>query len=111
MPSSREVHIREWVADYLSGAASWDAFRRWIFAAVWQTGSDDPGAHRLAAKVALYVSEYEAGHRTEPDFRDQLRPIVTAYDVDSPSQVTGSSVEPVTSPFQWAGTGSAMAPV
>jgi len=71
--------IRERLAAYLAGRTSVADFDAWFVPATWELRpEDDPEAHDLANEIFLRLAEYGQGHRTEPDLKALLRPLVEA---------------------------------
>ncbi|GAC1406775.1 MAG: hypothetical protein NVSMB52_20280 [Chloroflexota bacterium] len=76
MESPTEREIRERVASYISGRSSLNEFRLWLMPLLWQIDRErDALAFRLATKLALYIAEYGAGHRTDADMRGLFGPL------------------------------------
>lgn len=79
MDSLTEQEIRGRLASYLAGRLSLREFHRWLIPLLWTINrQDDPIAFRKASKIALYMAEYGAGHRTEQDLRGLFGPLVLA---------------------------------
>jgi hypothetical protein len=65
--------IRERVAGFLAGQSSLDDLRLWIMPLLWRIDRQgEAQSFEVASKIALYIAEYGAGHRTQLDFEGAL---------------------------------------
>ncbi len=63
---------------YLAGGISIAEFEEWFFPATWNVHkSGDTVAERLHGPLALHLSEFDRGHWTEEELREQLRLVLT----------------------------------
>ena len=79
MDSPFEQEIRKQVDRYLAGQISLNELRLWLMPLLWNIHRDDDlPAFQTAGKIALYISEYGAGHRTEQELRGLLASMLLA---------------------------------
>ena len=72
-----EQEIQDQLARYLAGQLSLNEFRLWLMPLLWVINRhDDPRAFRTASRIALYIAEFGAGHRTEEELRRLIGPFV-----------------------------------
>lgn len=77
-PLAREIH--EQVARYLTGKMNLRRFREWLAPVSIALEEDASGSSVEAIfGIELALSELDAGHRTEPEFRRRLLPLVQNY--------------------------------
>ena len=76
MDSAVDQDIRDGLASYLAGSLTLMEFHRWLMPFLWTINrQEDPLAYQRASKIALYLAEYGAGHRTEEELRGLFRPL------------------------------------
>ena len=81
MTASLEHDIRSRLHSYLHGDSTIEAFATWLWPATFSIAStDDPELVSLAGDVQLRLSEFDAGHWTEPELREQLYRLLNAPD-------------------------------
>lgn len=77
MDSRTNREIRDQTARYLTGALSLNEFHLWLMPLPWTIDrTNDSLAFETASQIALYMAEYAAGHRTEPEMRGLLGPFL-----------------------------------
>lgn len=79
MTTSLELDIRSHLQAYLLGEATLEAFAGWFWPATFSmTTEDDCHLVALVGEIQLRLSEFNAGHWTEPEFHEQMHRILNA---------------------------------
>lgn len=79
MATSLEHDTRRHLQAYVLGETSLVAFAGWFLPATFAiTSEDDARLVSLAGEIQLRLSEFDAGHWTEPEFRDHMHRILNA---------------------------------
>jgi hypothetical protein len=75
MASLIEQEIRERLVKYLGEETSLNDLRLWLMPQLWTIDREsDCATFQIASKIALYIAEYGAGHRTPSELRELLKP-------------------------------------
>jgi hypothetical protein len=79
MTTSLERDIRSRLQSYLLGETNLEAFAAWLWSTTFSIAStDNSGLVSLAGEVQLRLSEFDSGHWTEPELREQLHRLLNA---------------------------------
>lgn len=79
--SNLELEVRSQLSDYLAGAISLEEFENWFTPWAWNIETSDPSVARLVHTIALRLAEFTSGDWTREELMEQLRPLVTGYEV------------------------------
>jgi hypothetical protein len=78
MDAPVEDSIRQQLSRYLVGGISVKELHQWLMPRFWTMDREaEPDALTLAREIGLYLAEYGAGHRTEPELRSLLDRLTT----------------------------------
>lgn len=88
MDSPTQKRIRQHVAHYLAGQETLADFRRWLLPLLWRVDRvNDIAAFDTVTEIALYLAEYDRGHRTESEVQGLLGPLL----LPGPSMPSGTT--------------------
>lgn len=97
MPDALDQEIRTWIARYLRGGVSLDAFERWFTPATWDVESTgDAAAQGLAAVVALKLAEFSHGDLSVDELREEFRPLVGMIAEEPETELSTSGASTLT---------------
>jgi hypothetical protein len=88
MECSAQLEIRGHVHRFLVGQMSANDLRLWVMPKLWSIRrATEPTAFHAASRIALYLAEYGAGHRTLGELRGLLGPFLLPP-IELPSATT-----------------------